>query len=237
MVAGTEARAGKTTVALGLMAYFLEDGYIVQPFHINKDVSRADVHALLCGRTAHALEALKTTSHSMLENFMQVSDSADIAIVDGCGGFFDGVSGLDHTSSTAHIAKLIQSPVLFVMDISRLYGSAAAVMLGFKNFDRDIRIAGVIFNRAQNNEHYENVKKAVEFYSGIEVLGCLFEDDSLALNLSDNNNEQTIKLFAERVKNKMSEHADMEKITNLATRTPALTLPHHIQNLSHTAGI
>lgn len=237
VIAGTQSGCGKTTVAAGLAASFLEDGYHIQPYTTGNDRQTAETLSLLCERETCHLDASACTPDFLVENFLLASRGADMAIVDGWKGFFDGASGLDMTSSTAHISKLIHAPVIFVMNISGIYGSAAAVMLGFKNFDRDVRIAGVILNRAQNGSHYKEVKKAVEFYSGIEVLGHIDEDSGLYVNMPEIIiNKETFTLFAEKVKTQIAAHVDVEKITNLATRTPELTLPLHIQNISSAAG-
>lgn len=231
VVAGTQSGCGKTTVAIGLMAFFIEDGHTVQPFKAGREILDAELLTRLCKRETRRLDASTVSADTLVENFLDAVEGADIAIVDGWRGFFDGVSGLDFTSSTAHISKLIQSPVIFVIDVSPLYGSAAAVMLGFKNFDRDIRIAGVVLNRAQNEEHYKEVKKAVEFYSGIEVLGGIPNDHHLSMNLSEKNTDEiNFKQFAEKAKTAVAAHLDMEKITNLAMRTPALA--QRMKNIS-----
>lgn len=181
VVAGTGSGSGKTTVTLGLMRAFAQRGLKVQGFKCGPDYIDPTYHAAVTGRPAHNLDSWMTSNDYLLDHFLQVSEAADLSIIEGVMGLYDGKDPLGLTGSTAEIAILTDSPVLLVVDVRSMGRSAAAIVLGFQQLEPRVRIAAVIVNRCGSASHYETVKLAIEEACGIPVIGWLLRDNSLSI--------------------------------------------------------
>lgn len=181
VVAGTGSGDGKTTVAIGLMAAYRSLGYAVQGFKCGPDYIDPTYHTAATGRPSRNVDSWMCSPAAARELFERGARGADIAIVEGVMGMFDGKDPLSNEGSTAAIAKLIGSPVLLVADCFGMARSAAAVVKGFQSFDPEVRIAGVVANRVGSRKHFELVRKAVEQACGIPVLGFLERDERLVM--------------------------------------------------------
>ena len=179
VIAGTSSGAGKTTVACGLVAALRARGLCVQGFKVGPDFIDPSYHALASGRPGRNLDAFLAGPDLVAALFRHGAGDADMAVVEGVMGLFDGASGRGELASTAHVAKLLRAPVLLVVDGSKMARSAAAIVHGFATFDRDLTIAGVIFNRAGSDHHEHLLREAIEPL-GIPVLGVLRRDERLA---------------------------------------------------------
>lgn len=179
VLAGTWSGVGKTTLATGIMAALRARGLVVQPFKVGPDYIDPSYHTLACGRPSRNFDAWMVPPDNCLEFFRRACVGTEIAIIEGVMGLFDGHSGLDDTGSTAHVARLLDAPVVLVMDVGKTCRSAAAVALGFSRMDPRLRIAGVILNRIGSQRHYHWTKEAVETETGIPVLGYLPKDADL----------------------------------------------------------
>ena len=118
---------------------------------------------------------------TVLELFYRQAASADISLIEGVMGLFDGAGGLDERGSTSHLSKLLRSPVVLMMDVGSMARSAAAVALGFKEFDPDVEISGFILNRVASPRHEEMVRSAVENRTGLPVLGAIPRSSNLTM--------------------------------------------------------
>jgi cobyrinic acid a,c-diamide synthase len=176
VVAGTSSGAGKTTVACGLIGALRARGLTVQGFKVGPDYIDPSHHALASGRPGRNLDAFLGGPGLIAPLVRHGSAGADIAIVEGVMGLFDGASGRGELASTAHVAKLLDAPVLLVLDAAAMARSAAAMVHGFRTFDPDVRVAGVIFNKVGSEIHEQLLREALEG-SGLPVLGALRRDD------------------------------------------------------------
>lgn len=179
VIAGTSSGAGKTTVASGLIGALRERGLRVQGFKVGPDYIDPSYHALAAGRPGRNLDAFLSATELIAPLFGHGAAGADIAIVEGVMGLFDGASGRGELASTAHVSKLLRAPVVLVVDGSAMARSAAAVVHGFRTFDSDVQVAGVIFNRVGSDVHAELLREAVEPL-GLPVLGTLRRDERIA---------------------------------------------------------
>jgi cobyrinic acid a,c-diamide synthase len=178
VIAGTSSGAGKTTVACGLIAALRARGLRVQGFKVGPDFIDPSYHALASGRPGRNLDAFLCGPDLVAPLFRHGSAGADVAVVEGVMGLFDGVSGRGELASTAHVAKLLRAPVLLVVDAKAMARSAAAIVHGYATFDRELQIAGVIFNRVGSDHHERLLREAVAPL-GIPVLGALRRDERL----------------------------------------------------------
>ncbi|WP_264454428.1 cobyrinate a,c-diamide synthase [Paenibacillus polymyxa] len=179
VVAGTGSGAGKTTVTLGLMKAFADSGLRVQGFKCGPDYIDPTYHTAATGTSSRNLDSWMTSPDTVREIFIRASEGADISVIEGVMGLYDGKDPLSNTGSTAEIAMLTDSPVLLVVDVRSMARSAAAIVLGFQRLEPKLRIVGVIVNRCGSQGHYGIVKKAIEQECGIPVLGWLKRDDGL----------------------------------------------------------
>ncbi len=176
VIAGTSSGAGKTTVACGLIGALRARGLVVQGHKVGPDYIDPSHHALASGRPGRNLDAFLSGPELIAPLLRHGAAGADISVVEGVMGLFDGASGRGELASTAHVAKLLDAPVLLVVDGSAMARSAAAVVHGFATFDPQVRVAGVIFNRVGSDGHEQLLREAVADV-GIPVLGALRRDE------------------------------------------------------------
>jgi cobyrinic acid a,c-diamide synthase len=178
VVAGTSSGAGKTTVASGLIGALRARGLVVQGFKVGPDYIDPSYHALASGRPGRNLDAFLSGPELIAPLFRHGGRGADIAVIEGVMGLFDGVSGRGELASTAHVAKLLAAPVVLVVDGSAMARSAAAIVHGFMSFDSELTVAGVVFNRVGSDGHEQLLREAVQSL-GIPVLGALRRNEQI----------------------------------------------------------
>jgi cobyrinic acid a,c-diamide synthase len=179
VIAGTHSSVGKTTIAAGLMAALRRRGLIVQPFKIGPDYIDAGHHSAATGRSCRNLDTWMMPPQAVRSLFTHASRDADIAIIEGVMGVYDGVGYEAEMGSTAEVAKLLQASVILILDVSKLARSAAALALGYQRFDPDLPLAGFILNRVGSRQHGAGVAAAIEKATDLPVLGWLPRAESL----------------------------------------------------------
>ncbi|NDJ34125.1 MAG: cobyrinate a,c-diamide synthase, partial [Chloroflexi bacterium] len=157
IIAGTHSGAGKTTLTAGLIAALRRRGLRVQPFKVGPDYIDPGYHSLAAGRASRNLDTWMLTADRVRLLFARAAANADIAVIEGVMGLFDGASYTAQTGSTAEVARLLASPVVCVLDCFALAGSAGALAHGFATFDPDLTIAGFIANRVGGPSHAAGV--------------------------------------------------------------------------------
>jgi len=181
VVAGTGSGVGKTTVALALMAAFRERGYVVQPFKCGPDFLDPGHHSGVCGRVARNLDTWMLNGEANRAIFESATRDADVAIVEGMMGLYDGVGGGTEEGSTAEIAKLLDLPVVLVLDAANSARSIAAVVKGFESFDRELRFAGIVLNGVASGDHYRMLESAIREVTPTPILGRIPRDPSITI--------------------------------------------------------
>jgi cobyrinic acid a,c-diamide synthase len=181
MIAGPSSGAGKTTVTLGLMAALKRRGWVVQPFKCGPDFIDPGHHQRVCGRPSRNLDGWMLTPATNKSTFFRHAASADVSVAEGVMGLFDGVSRSSGAGSTAEMATTLGLPILFVVDASKMAGSAAALVHGFATFDPAVHLAGVIFNKVGSVSHYSLLKDALERAGDTVSLGYLPRDEQLRI--------------------------------------------------------
>jgi len=168
-------------VSLGIMAAMIRRGLVVQPFKVGPDFIDTGHHRQVTKRDSHNLDGWMISRQYNQEIFSRYTEDADLAVVEGVMGLFDGLSGRDESGSTAQIAKWLDLPVVLVIDAHSMARSAAALALGFSIFDRGVTISGVIFNRVGSKGHAEMLIDAMDSVPGIKVFGCLPRDNEIEI--------------------------------------------------------
>lgn len=179
IIAGTSSGAGKTSVTCGLIGALRRAGLVVQGFKVGPDYIDPSYHALASGRPGRNLDAFLSGPELIAPLARHGAAGADVAVIEGVMGLFDGASGRGELASTAHVAKLLRAPVILVVDASAMARSAAAIVHGYATFDPEVRVAGVIYNKVGSDHHEELLREATAPL-GIPVLGVLRRDGRLA---------------------------------------------------------
>ncbi len=172
MLAAPHGRSGKTTLTMGLLAALRARGVKAQPFKKGPDFIDPGWLGLAAGRPCFNLDCFMMTPEGVLHNFAVRAQQADLALVEGAMGLYDGLD-LAGSNSSAELAKLLQTPVLLVVDCTRMTRSVAALVSGYRLFDREVHVEGVILNRVAGSRHEKMLREAVEAYTGLPVVGIL----------------------------------------------------------------
>jgi cobyrinic acid a,c-diamide synthase len=178
VIAAPASGHGKTTVATGLLAAFARRGLRVAPFKVGPDYIDPGYHALAAGRPGRNLDPVMVGENLIGPLFAHGSAGADLAVVEGVMGLYDGRTGAGEAGSTAQVAALLDAPVIMVIDAAAQGRSIAAVVHGFRSFG-NARIAGVILNRVGSERHERILRDACEEV-GTPVLGALRRADAVA---------------------------------------------------------
>ena len=176
MIAAPMSGSGKTTIARGLMALLTSKGMKVQPFKCGPDYIDTKFHEAVCGRPSINLDTFMASPEHVRELFMHYGSSADVCIVEGMMGLFDGYDR--ERGSSYEIARVLDIPVVLVVDAKSAAYSMAALLSGFINFREDLRIAGVIFNKVGSEKHFSMLQQVCEDLD-IECFGYLPKNPSL----------------------------------------------------------
>jgi cobyrinic acid a,c-diamide synthase len=181
IIAGLSGDSGKTIVSLSLLAILRRKGFNIAPFKKGPDYIDPAWLSTLAGKPCRNLDTFLVDHDDVLRSFINHSSSADIAVIEGNRGLFDG-KDLTGTHSTAGLAKLLQAPLFLVINATKATRTVAALVHGCQTFDPDLKIAGVILNKVAGPRHDQTIRDAVETYCHLPVLGSipkLGEDASL----------------------------------------------------------
>jgi len=181
IVGGVASGVGKTTVTLGLLEAFRRRGLTVQAFKVGPDFIDPGFHEIVTGRGSYNLDGWMCGRDHALATVARRAADADIALVEGVMGCFDGLDGTGEDGSTAQMAKWLGAPVVLVVDAQAQARSAAAVVLGFERFDPELDVAAVIANRVGGDIHARWVREAIAARCRASVVGALAHDLGVAL--------------------------------------------------------
>jgi cobyrinic acid a,c-diamide synthase len=214
VVAGTQSGVGKTTLTLGLMSAWRRQGLMVQPFKVGPDFIDPGHHGRAAGRASHNLDGWMLPREENLRIFYQHTKNADLAVVEGVMGLFDGYDGRTEAGSTAQMAKWLGLPVLLTVDARSMARSAAALVKGFATFDPDLTLAGVIFNRVAGPSHLSYLTEAMELVPQVRCFGGLPRQAELAiperhLGLATTEDHPLEEKYLEDLADLITEHLDL----------------------------
>jgi len=176
LIAAPTSGSGKTTIARGLMALLTQKGYKVQPFKCGPDYIDTKFHAAVCGRPSINLDTFMATPEHVRELFARYGADADVCIVEGMMGLFDGYDR--DKGSSAEIAQVLDIPVVLVVDAKSAAYSMAPLLSGFINFRKEVRIVGVIYNKVGSEKHFRMLQQVCDDL-GVECFGYLPKSASL----------------------------------------------------------
>ncbi len=226
VIAAPASGHGKTTVATGLMAAMVKRGLTVSGHKVGPDFIDPGYHALATGRPGRNLDPFLVGEHRIVPLLLHGAESADVAVLEGVMGLFDGRLGTGGQASTAHVAALTDSPVLLVVDISHASRTHAAVIAGLAAFDPAVRVAGVILNKSSSARHADEVRDALA-PTGIPILGILprdggVETPSRHLGLVPAAERVESAATVARMADVIAAHVDVDAVLRLAGAAEAL---------------
>ncbi|MDT8282285.1 MAG: cobyrinate a,c-diamide synthase [Gammaproteobacteria bacterium] len=242
-ISAAHKSSGKTTVSIGLCAALKQRGKIVQSFKKGPDYIDPYWLAQATGRNCYNLD-FYTMGHDEILSLMQdKSQQADISLIEGNKGLYDGLD-LDGSNSNAALAALTQTPVILVLNASGMTRGIAPLILGYQAFDKDVSIRGVILNRLGGSRHESKLRSVIEHYTDVEVVGAIHNDnrfniDERHLGLVPGHEdpfcEQKISLLAEAV----NEQVNLDAVLAIADQVPPLPADKSIaiQIKKHTPDI
>lgn len=227
VVAGTTSGAGKTTVATGLLAALNARGVTAAAAKVGPDFIDPGYHSLACGKPPRNLDPWLCGPGAIPPLAARAGNGSDVLVIEGVMGLFDGAS--DGTpSSTADVARMIEAPVVLVLDASAMSASVAAMVHGYTTFDPTVRVAGVILNQVGSEGHETLLREALA-PTGVEVLGALRRDDAMRwrdrhlglVPVAERPAETAASLH--RLAGRITEQIDLEAVLRVARSAPRLT--------------
>jgi cobyrinic acid a,c-diamide synthase len=180
IIAGERSGVGKTTVTLALLAALKQRSQRVQSFKVGPDYIDPMFHGYVTGRSCRNLDSVLTSESYVQQCFDQHSADAEYALVEGVMGLFDGATGVDDFGSTAHIARVLNLPILLILNCSSLSRSIAAIAHGYRTFDPRLKFAGVVLNRVGSDRHLELLTDALKPLN-LPILGVLRRQDDIVI--------------------------------------------------------
>ncbi|WNY26534.1 Ni-sirohydrochlorin a,c-diamide synthase [Methanolapillus ohkumae] len=192
LISADRSSSGKTTVSMGIMAVLKDAGYTVQPFKVALDYIDPEYHTAITGRRSRNLDGYLMNPDEIIDVFSHACTSfekdgkgADIAIIEGVRGLFEGLDAFSDIGSTAQISKILKCPVILVINAKSMTRSCAALVSGFSTFDPDVNLAGVILNNIGSKRHAEKAVAAIESATKIPVIGVVYRDPNMGFSMRE----------------------------------------------------
>jgi len=242
MIAGTRSGVGKTTVTLGVLAGFRAMDLIVQPFKVGPDYIDLSLHAALTGRPCYNLDGWMMPGEQLTETFVRAAaphpmlggkpEAADVAVVEGMMGLYDGVGEGESGGSAADIAMRLGLPVVLVLDVFAMAGSAGAAAMGYRDYEPDVEVAGVILNRVAGERHAAACKESLDRVD-LPVLGVIPVDKRLQMGerhlglIPAWERTSPLKRLDEMAR-RVAGHLDLEALAAVAGDAPTVDLPEPV---------
>src|SRR3989338_1202202 len=226
LISAAHKSSGKTTLTLGLCAALRARGLVVQPFKKGPDYIDPLWLTRAAGRDCHNLDFFLMGRDEILRTFAARSRGADISLIEGNKGLYDGLS-LDGSNSNAALATLLQTPVVLVIDARGMTRGIAPLILGYQAFDKDIRIAGVILNQLGGSRHEAKLRAVIEHYTDIPVLGAVHHDDRLTiverhLGLMPSNEATEARVKIDAIASVIAGSVDLDRLLAISATAPSL---------------
>lgn len=228
LIAGTGSGVGKTTMTIGIMFALQKRGLTVQGFKCGPDYIDPTYHTAVTKRPSRNIDSFMMTPDVVRAIVARASHDADVSIIEGVMGFYDGKSPLYNEGSAAHISEITKSPVILIVNGASMARSAAAIVKGFQTLDEKANIVGVIANQLGSKSHFEIVKTAIERECGIPVIGYLLKGavptmPSRHLGLVPAIERGDLDSYFERLAEAIEETVNMDQLLEL-TEAPSIVV-------------
>jgi cobyrinic acid a,c-diamide synthase len=181
VIAGTTSGVGKSTIATAVMYALKKKGYVVQPFKVGPDFIDPSYHTFVTGRQSRNLDIWMMRNDGVLQSFNSSCLDAEVAVIEGAMGLFDGISGKNDFGSTAHVARLLNAPIILVIDAAKAARSIAATALGFIGFSKSVNIVGIILNNVAGERHANFIRDAFALKINIPIVGSIVRNKAISM--------------------------------------------------------
>ena len=224
VVAGATSGVGKTSITSAIIHGIKKRGYSVQPFKVGPDYIDPSYLSAISGKDTKNLDVWLMGESELVHSFVKNSTS-DISVIEGVMGYYDGFGGKTNYASTHHVASLIKSPTILILDASKAARSIAATALGFTKFHRNSRIVGIILNKIGSKKH-ENMCKQALANLKVPILGSILKNseslDSRHLGLIPVKEQRSLQNKIRKVSREISDSLDIDKIIQICKNVPEL---------------
>ncbi len=238
LLSADRSSSGKTTITIGILAALIARGYNVQPFKVGLDYIDPSYHSEITGRRARNIDGYLMDKNAVLDVYTHACEGdggADIEVIEGVRGLYEGFESLSDLGSTAQVAKQLDCPVILIINARSITRSAAALVNGYKNFDPDVNITGVILNNVGGGRHAKKAKEAIEHYTGLPVIGIIPRDNSMQISMRHLGlvpaleGRRRVDDFDERIgaiENIITKGIDLERVIEIAKSAEPLEKPN-----------
>ncbi len=219
LISAAHKSSGKTTITIGLCAALTARKFIIQAFKKGPDYIDPLWLSQATKRPCHNLDFYTMTSEEIQHCVSRYSQTANLSIIEGNKGLYDGMD-LDGSNSNAALAHLVNAPVILVIDTQGITRGVAPLILGYKMFDKDISIAGVILNQVGGERHENKLRAAVEYYTDVPVIGAVRRNKNLQikerhLGLMPSNEDQKAQLKIQTIAQAIEEQVDLDRLLEM----------------------
>ncbi len=229
VISGTKSKVGKTMITVGLIRALINRGFKVQPYKVGPDFIDPGFHYFAAGRHSRNLDSFMLNKQALLESFCRNFKNADIAVIEGKTGLYDSSDAINEKGSVAEISKILKSPVILVVDSERLNRTIAAIVLGYKLFDPDVDLRGVILNKAGSERHRKRIKTAVEKLAKTRVFGIIprtkISMPYRHLGLVTAYEREDLDKLLDELAGIIEKHVDVESLIKIAYNAPHIEFP------------
>ena len=231
-ISAAHKSSGKTTISIGLCAALSENQLNVQPFKKGPDYIDPMWLGLAAGQPCYNLDFYTMANDEIVSTFSQHADTADISLIEGNKGLYDGLD-LDGSNSNAALSKLLQSPVVLVIDARGMTRGIAPLILGYQHFDKDVKIAGVILNQLGGHRHEQKLRAVIEHYTDVPVVGAVHHNPDLEiierhLGLMPSNESDAAREKIQKLGNVIAAQVDLARLEQIAQSATVLAAkPDH----------
>jgi len=225
-ISAAHKSSGKTTLSIGLCAALRAQGYLVSPFKKGPDYIDPLWLTLASGQSCYNLDFWTMDPNEIQEVFALHSIQSDVALIEGNKGLYDGLD-LEGSNSNAALAKLLSAPVVLVIDAQGVTRGVAPLVLGYQAFDQEVRIAGIILNKVGGARHEDKLRKVLERYTSVPVIGSVAKDPKLAilerhLGLMPSNEASSARMHVEEIGKIVGAQVDLKALLDIANNAPHL---------------
>jgi cobyrinic acid a,c-diamide synthase len=239
-ISAAHKSSGKTTLSIGLCRAWRDRGLRVQPFKKGPDFIDPLWLGMAAGRPCYNLDFHTMERPEIAAGFAREQRGSDLGLIEGNVGLYDSTD-LAGTNSNAAMAKHLHAPVVLVIDCQGMARGIAPLLLGYRAFDTELNLAGVVLNKVASERHAGNLIRAVEHYTDLPVLGVLPRDESIGiverhLGLMPSNESGTAEESIERIGQWVAAHADLERMLTVAESAPQPGPVDETRSASGTAG-
>jgi len=225
LLSAVHKSSGKTTITLGICAALARSGLTIQPYKKGPDYIDPMWLGAAAGRPCFNLDFNTMGHEEILEFFTRHSSDSDLAVIEGNMGLFDSLD-VEGKESNAEMAKLLQAPVVLVLDVKGATRSIVPIILGFQQFDPELNIAGLILNKVAGNRHESRLREVIGHYCDIPVIGAIhrnprLEIDERHLGLIPSNEAAEVEAKLSEISEIIASQVDLETLQKIAANAPS----------------